>query len=263
MNFFTLSHKGQVRPNNEDYAESFQLRWCTLDGTANTFTALLLSDGMGGAAAGEYASGETIKIFRDLIQKELLGDSPEKFASSDLKKFICDTTVLANQTVHQKAKDNPDMEGMGATLVVGLIYQDMLTLGHVGDSRCYLLREGKFKQITHDHSFVQELVDQGKITADQAEKHPNKNVITRAMGVSPTVEAECKTMPLFVGDVLLLCSDGLSGYADMKAVQRLLKEKAEERFVNLHAISQELIDMANGGGGGDNVSVCLYRHHSA
>ncbi len=262
MNFFTLSHVGQVRPNNEDYAESFQYKWCTLDGKFQTFTALLLADGMGGAAAGEFASSSVIKTFKEALHQNLLAGNPEAFATSDLRKFITDTVHQANQTIFQKAQANPEMEGMGSTLVVGLVYQDMLTLGHVGDSRAYLLREGQYKQVTRDHSFVQELIDTGKITPEQAAKHPNKNVITRAVGVSANVEPDCKQMPLFVGDVLLLCTDGLTGYSDEKAVYRLLREKAEEPFLNFRAVCEQLIEMANGGGGGDNVSVCLYRHKS-
>jgi len=262
MNFFTLSNKGQVRPNNEDYAESFQFKWCEVDGATHPFTALLLADGMGGAAAGELASSMVVSTFREKLLSKLFQEKPENFASSDLKVFIHDTVIEANQKVFQKAQSDPAMEGMGATLVVVFIYDEMLTVGHVGDSRCYLLREGKFKQITRDHSFVQELVDAGKITPDQASKHPNKNVITRAMGVNEKVAPDATAMPIFVGDVLMLCSDGLTGYADEKGIARLLKEKAGEPFVNLRVIGQTLVEMANGGGGGDNISVCLYRHMS-
>lgn len=262
MNFFTLSHKGQVRPNNEDYAESFQYKWCGLEGETHSFTALILSDGMGGAAAGEYASSMTVSTVKEMLFDGLFKGDPVKFATSDLKAFITTAVVEANQRIYQKAQANPDMEGMGATLVVVFVYDEMLTIGHVGDSRAYLLREGRFKQVTRDHSFVQELIDTGKLTPEQAAKHPNKNVITRAMGVAEKVQPDCTQMPIFVGDVLLVCSDGLTGYSDERTVARLLKEKAAEPFVNLRVIGQTLIEMANGGGGGDNISVCLYRHMS-
>ena len=149
---------------------------------------------------------------------------------------------------------------MGTTLVAGVICNQILTIAHAGDSRCYLLREGRFKSITRDHSLVQGLVDSGRITADQAAIHPNRNVITRAIGVAPEIETECSKLPLFSGDILLLCSDGLSGYAEEGSMKKILVENGSEPNANLKQIAQNLIDLANLNGGGDNISVCLYKH---
>ena len=260
MNFYTLSHTGVVRPNNEDYADSVQFKWCSPSGIPGSFTALILADGMGGAANGEFASQTAVETVKSNVIDVLFKLTPEQLLDADLEVFLSDAFTQANEKVFAKSRENPEMEGMGTTLVVALIFNEILTLAHIGDSRCYLLREGKFRQLTRDHSLVQELVDQGKITADQAKIHPHKNVITRALGVNETIEGDCLKLPLFTGDVLLLCSDGLTGYADERAVRRLVREQGEQPTADLKTLAETLVQEANAGGGGDNVSVCLYRH---
>ncbi len=260
MNFYSLSDKGMIRPNNEDYTESFQWRWCGIDGTTESFTALLLADGMGGAAAGEFASSLAIKTVKEKLQAGLLSSKPEVILAADLREMLIACCVEANDAIYKKAQENPEMEGMGTTIVIAIICRDMLTLCHVGDSRCYMLREGRLKQLTHDHSLVQEMIDAGKITPDQAEKHPNKNIITRALGVAPSVQPDCSRLPIFTGDVLVLGTDGLCGFVNDRTIKDMAEKQASQPNANLKKFAQSLIECANLNGGADNISVSLYRH---
>jgi len=260
MNFFTLSDKGMVRPNNEDYAESVQMGWCGPFGNLEAFTGLLLADGMGGAAAGEFASLLAVKTIKMRLVDGIFKRPPEELLNTDLQDFLSSCCKEANIEIYKKSRENLDMEGMGTTIVAALIFREMLTLCHVGDSRCYLFREGKLRQLSHDHSLVQELIDQGKITQEQAQRHPNKNVITRALGVTSTVEPDCVRIPIFSGDVLLLCSDGLTGFAEESSILKIMRDQADQRIVDLKRLAETLIQLANFGGGGDNVSVVVYRH---
>ncbi len=262
MNFMTLSDKGMVRPNNEDYAESFQHRWCDANGHIDSFTGLILADGMGGAAAGEFASMMAVKTIKLKVLDAMFNHPFEEFLASDFRGFLSQGYSEANKTVYDKSVSDPEMQGMGCTLVTVLIAREMMTVAHVGDSRCYLLREGKFRPLTRDHSLVQELLDQGKINAEQAKKHPNKNVITKAIGVAPAVEPDAIRLPIFSGDVLLLCSDGLSGFAEETSIIKILTEQTSDPRPDLKKVAQTLIELANFNGGGDNISVCLYKHSS-
>ncbi|HQG28849.1 MAG TPA: protein phosphatase 2C domain-containing protein, partial [Candidatus Ozemobacteraceae bacterium] len=176
MNFISMYDKGMVRPNNEDYTESFQWNWCSCTGVQESFTALIVADGMGGAAAGEYASSLAVKTIKEKLQASLLSDNVEAVLAGDLREALAGYCKEANAAIYSKAQANPEMEGMGTTIVIAIICRDMLTLCHVGDSRCYMHRENRLKRLTRDHSLVQELIDAGKIAPDQAEKHPNKNV---------------------------------------------------------------------------------------
>ncbi|HOY68269.1 MAG TPA: Stp1/IreP family PP2C-type Ser/Thr phosphatase [Candidatus Ozemobacteraceae bacterium] len=260
MNFYALSDKGMVRPNNEDFTESFQLRISRMDGTTESFTALLLADGMGGAAAGEYASSLAIKTAKQKLMAGLLSETPETLLGTDLRELLVQCCNEANEAIYRKAQENPEMEGMGTTVVLAIVSRDMLTLCHVGDSRCYMHREGRLKQLTRDHSLVQEMIDTGKITPDQAANHPNKNIITRALGVAPTVQADTSRLPIFTGDVLVLGSDGLFGFVNDRTVKDMVEKQAAQPNANLKQLAQHLIECANMNGGADNISVCLYRH---
>lgn len=262
MNFYTLSDKGLTRQNNEDYAESLQYKWCDPSGKQYALTSLILADGMGGAAAGEFASSLAVQTVKDEILDKLITQPFEQLATQDFSEFLSQGINKANTQIFKKAEECPAMEGMGTTIVVTIICNEMLTVAHVGDSRCYLFREGRLRGITRDHSLVQELLDEGKITPDQAAVHPHKNVITRALGVAAEVEVDCQRMPIFTGDILLLCSDGLSGFCSDDQLHHILKQEASGIQVSLQDIAQKFIQAANMGGGGDNVTVCLYRHSS-
>lgn len=260
MNFFTLSDRGLVRPNNEDYLEALQLCYSGPLGASKRISAVILADGMGGAAAGEFASMLAVRTTKDKIIEGIMLKTPEELLNSDHGEFLRKCFTDANAAIWKRSREEPDLDGMGTTIVTAFIVEDQMTLAHVGDSRAYMLREGKFKQVTRDHSLVQELIDQGRITHEQARSHPNRNVITRALGVSPDVEVETQKMILYHKDLLLLCSDGLTGFAEDLLISNLCKEAMEAPRPNLSGLANQLIDLAKVGGGGDNVSIGLYCH---
>lgn len=260
MNFFTISDRGLVRPNNEDYLEALQLRWSGPLGSHKRISAVILADGMGGAAAGEFASMLAVNTTKKKIIEGIMLQSPEELLNSDHGEFLKKCFVEANSAIWKRSREEPDLDGMGTTIVTAFIVEDQMTLAHVGDSRAYMLREGKFKQVTRDHSLVQELLDQGRINAEQARSHPNRNVITRALGVSPEVEVETQKMVLYQKDLILLCSDGLSGFAEDVSISKICRDHMEEPRPDLVSLGNKLIELAKFGGGGDNVSVGLYCH---
>jgi protein phosphatase len=260
MKFYSLSDKGKVRPNNEDYVEGFQLRWSGPLGNQEVMTALVLADGMGGAAAGEFASVLAVRTVRNRLFTGILNRPPEEVLNTDLKGFLANSFEEANNAIFHKAKEDPELEGMGTTIVTTVIYRDQMTVGHVGDSRGYLFRNGRLSQITRDHSLVQELLDEGKITHDQALTHPNRNIITKALGVDPQVVPDTDRMPILPDDIVFLCSDGLSGFADEGGVKKAFKDLGTAPNVDLPALADRLLQLAMFGGGGDNISIALYLH---
>jgi protein phosphatase len=236
----TQTDTGLARDNNED-AVAFDpsTRLC------------ILADGMGGYNAGEVASGMAVAFIRSemgrwLTQAGLDANAREVRRAMD----IC--VDNANHSVFNAANANPQYAGMGTTLVVGVFQADKLVLGHIGDSRCYRFRGQSLQQITKDHSLLQEQLDAGLITAQQALTSVNKNLVTRALGVEDTVLLEVNEFRVEAGDLYLMCSDGLSDMvldADIAAVLAgvgTLSEKAER-----------LVAAANDNGGRDNISVLL------
>lgn len=259
MDFFTLSHKGMVRPNNEDSVEAIQIKITGINGPSLNVLAMILADGMGGAAAGEFASAMAIKTVKWNLLKGILEQPPEDLLNSDLPKFLGQCFCESNEAIYRQAQSNPDFHGMGTTIVTGIIHRDVLVLGSIGDSRAYLLRAGVLEHLTHDHSLVQEMIDRGELTRDQAFTHPSRNVITRALGVDPTVEGDCRRLDLMHGDVVLFCSDGLCGFVEDRYIEKAIRDHLGDGGT-LATLGQRLIDMANACGGGDNISVALYRH---
>ncbi|MBF0543397.1 MAG: Stp1/IreP family PP2C-type Ser/Thr phosphatase [Candidatus Riflebacteria bacterium] len=255
MNFYCKSDTGLVRTNNEDYVECLNHSWCNASGTYQSVTLLLLADGMGGAAAGEFASMLAVKTTKGRTLEGLLQKSPEELLHSNFKEFFKKCFMEANKAIFEKSQSDPNCMGMGTTIVAGMIIRNNLTLGHVGDSRAYLFRNGQLKQITRDHSYVQELIDRKEITVEQAKNHPNKNIITRALGVSSEVEPELQELTLQENDLLLFCTDGLNGYVEDKTIEFNCKEFFN---IGLATVADKLISAAKLGGGGDNVSVVLY-----
>ncbi len=260
MNFYTLSDKGKVRPNNEDYAESLQLKLCGPLGNEIAITALILADGMGGAAAGEYASMLAVKTVKDNLVQKLFLAPPEELLNSDKTVFLEECFLSANNAIYKMASENPEMDGMGTTIVSALIYKTGMSLAHVGDSRCYRFRDGNLFPISKDHSLVQELLDQGRITPEQALVHPNRNVITRALGVGGDVEVEKRTYTMDSGDLILLCSDGLCGFVENSAIKKIISDQYQPKNSDLKTIADNLVKAAYLNGGGDNITVCLYQH---
>jgi protein phosphatase len=170
-------------------------------------------------------------------------------------KMIREQVLKANTSIYQAAQSQPQYAGMGTTLVVCLFYDNRMTVGHLGDSRLYMLRGSKFSQVTRDHSLLQEQIDSGIITAEQAKHAQHKNLVTKALGIDPTVEPEVHEYPTKPGDVYLLCSDGLCDMVDDEDMGMTLQALGG----NLKLAAQQLVQMANDNGGKDNVSVILVR----
>jgi protein phosphatase len=202
-----------------------------------------LADGMGGAAAGEVASQIAIESFEAGLPA---GGTPEERLSVVVQR--------ANRAIYDRAQADPRLDGMGTTLTSVYLDADHVALAHVGDSRAYRLRGGELTRLTEDHSLVEELVKDGKLTEEEAFEHPQRSIITRALGQEPIVEVDTFSYPVKAGDVLMLCSDGLTDMLTERQVAELLVSAP-----NLDAAGQALIDAANQAGGRDNITVVLFR----
>jgi protein phosphatase len=195
-----------------------------------------VADGMGGAQAGEVASR--------------LAAGAVKESGADLEHVIQE----ANRRVHQRSLEDPNASGMGTTLTVAAVEDALVRIGHVGDSRAYLVRDGQLEQLTEDHSLVGELMRSGKLSAEEAESHPQRSVITRALGTDPDVDVDTFAVEPRPGDLFLLCSDGLTTMVDDETILSLV----EERRADLDKLVRSLIKAANKGGGEDNITVVAF-----
>ena len=244
----TCTDPGMVRSHNEDSIAA---------DAANGL--VVLADGMGGYNAGEVASGMATTVIVTEMRQLLAGVRPhdvEQGSSEEVAaRLVREQVLKANTSIYQAAQSQPQYAGMGTTLVVCLFYDNRVLVAHLGDSRLYLLREGKLKQVTRDHSLLQEQIDSGIITAEQAKKAAHKNLVTKALGIDPTVEPEIHEYPTKPGDVYLLCSDGLCDMVEDDDIGMTL----EALGANLKLAAQQLVQMANDNGGRDNVSVILVR----
>jgi PPM family protein phosphatase len=242
--FFTLTDIGCVRANNEDAAIG--------DGTLGLG---LLADGMGGYNAGEVASQMAVS----LIHADLgnwLGRHTPGAQVPDIRRALEACVSKANRAIHGAAQANPAYAGMGTTLVAGVFQGARLVLGHVGDSRCYRWRHGQLTQITRDHSLLQEQLDAGLISAAEAAHSPNRNLVTRAMGVEGSVAPEIRDFTVSPGDIYLMCSDGLSDLVDDRDIAGVLAAGAP-----LADSAGQLVRQAIAQGGHDNVTVLLIQAH--
>jgi protein phosphatase len=204
----------------------------------------VVADGMGGAQAGEVASRAAAESFA------------QNLPSGPPERLLEDTIEGANRTIHELARKDPSLAGMGTTITAALVDLDAeeVAIGHVGDSRAYRLRDGKFEQLTRDHSLVEEMRRKGQLTDAQAEDHPQRSIITRALGPEPEVEVDLRTVPALAGDVFLICSDGLTTMLDDEKIAHVLG-----RATSLQSAVKALVDEANRAGGRDNITVVLFR----
>ncbi len=203
----------------------------------------VVADGMGGAQAGEVASGIAVEVFEQGFPET---GSPEERLASRVRE--------ANHRIYERSRAEHGREGMGTTLTAAYLDDAHLAIAHVGDSRAYLFRDGELTRLTRDHSLVDELVRQGKITEEQAAGHPQRSIITRALGPEPDVEVDTFTYSVHAGDVLLLCSDGLTSMISEERVAEVLSSAT-----SLEEAGNRLIDEANEAGGRDNITVVLFR----
>lgn len=209
----------------------------------------VVADGMGGAQAGEVAS----KAAAESFDREL----PASFAP---ERLLEETIKAANRAIHAQAQKDPELAGMGTTTTAAIVDPEAeeVAIGHVGDSRAYRFRAGKLERLTRDHSLVEEMRRKGQLTEAQAEDHPQRSIITRALGPEPEVEVDLQTVPALAGDVFLICSDGLTTMLDDEHIARLLG-----RASTMQAAVRALVDEANRAGGRDNISVVVFRLEDA
>ncbi len=242
------SDTGRVREHNEDTI-----------GTDGDIGLVVLADGMGGYKAGEVASGIAVRtvltLIKDAVEREDLSLHDEANGLSRPGILLRDAIQRANKVIYQTAKTQSNCEGMGTTVVAGLLFDDKLTIAHVGDSRLYRCRDGKLEQVTQDHSLLQELVSRGFYTPEEAQRAAAKNYVTRALGVEPTVDVEITEVPALKDDVYLLCSDGLSDMVEDDDIQLTINTFG----ANLETVAKQLVLLGNDNGGRDNISVVLVR----
>jgi PPM family protein phosphatase len=202
-----------------------------------------VADGMGGAQAGELASSLAAGAVRD--------DEAELEAG---ERHVAALIQEANRRVYTRSSEDAAVSGMGTTMTVALVEDGIVAFGHVGDSRAYLIRDGRLEQLTEDHSLVAELVRSGKLSPEEAETHPQRSVITRALGTDPDVDVDTFSVEVQPGDLFMLCSDGLTSMVD----DEVILETVEKHRANLQDVPKALIRAANKGGGEDNITVIFF-----
>ncbi len=234
---------GKARDINED---SFYI-------TDNSFSDIqlyILADGMGGCKAGDIASKLAISTAKSYIENNIKDTPKEK---ESLIQLVGSSAEYANMVVYEKSKENKDFEGMGTTIEICLIYNNRAFIAHIGDSRIYRIRNGLIRQLTQDHSYVQTLVKQGTITKDEAEIHPKKNILTKALGCNAFVEPDMLVRGFQKDDILVMCSDGLSNMVTQDDIYNIVTN-------NFEIAPRELVDLANKNGGIDNITVITIKN---
>ena len=239
---------GMVRSHNEDSIASIAEKGL-----------VVLADGMGGYNAGEVASGMATTVITTELRQLLEDHAPHEVdpqsGQKAALKMLREQVAKANTSIYQASQSQPQYAGMGTTLVVVLFYDNRMMVAHIGDSRLYRMRGDEFGQVTKDHSLLQEQIDAGMLTKEQAKQSANKNLVTRALGIDPAVEAEIHEYDTQPGDIYLLCSDGLSDMVSDEDIGMALQALS----ANLNLAAQQLVQMANDNGGRDNVSVILIK----
>ncbi len=242
------SDTGKVREHNEDAI------------AAETEIGLfVLADGMGGYNAGEVASGIAVKTIMNLVRdalarEDLTANEPETGLSRP-SIILRDAIHRANNIIYHTSRTQPQCEGMGTTVVACLFHDNRISIAHVGDSRLYRLRDNRFEQLTLDHSLLQELVDRGFYSQQEAQRASNKNYVTRALGVEETVQVEINEDSVHPRDHYLLCSDGLSDMLEDEDIHLTINTFSD----NLDMVAKQLIQLSNDNGGRDNISVIMAR----
>ncbi len=238
MKAFSITNIGMQRKVNQDYV------YCRNEAIGSLSNLYIVADGMGGHRAGDYASRCCVESMVRTIESDTLL-SPVSILEHGIQK--------ANETVLSESKKYAEYEGMGTTVVAATIVKNTLHVGNIGDSRLYLIRD-QIEQITQDHSLVETMVRTGELMPEDARFHPNKNIITRALGTNKEVEADFFEVKLEENDTILLCSDGLSNMVEDKEIERIVKE-----IDDVERASKALVTLANQNGGSDNIAIVMVR----
>jgi serine/threonine protein phosphatase PrpC len=243
LSFAAATDTGLQRAHNEDaIAHSDPCRYA------------IVADGMGGYNAGEVASAMAVATLRKYLD-DLIPGYEGRARGRQIRALLADAIFHANGLIHAAAQNDIANRGMATTLVMALFHRRLVTVAHVGDSRAYRLRDGVLEQLTRDHSEVQGQLDRGEITPAQARLAPNRNVVTRGLGVTPGVDIDVASYRVAVGDCYLLCSDGLTDLLDDDAILAIV----DDPDLTLRAACDALVDAANAYGGKDNISVILVK----
>ncbi|WAA13652.1 Stp1/IreP family PP2C-type Ser/Thr phosphatase [Fervidibacillus halotolerans] len=243
MEAIDRTDRGKVRNLNEDYVGVFKKDHGDL--------LAVVADGMGGHLAGDVASKMATERMEQLWNKEGKIETPEQ-----AERFFKEKIKQINYEIFKLARENKDYQGMGTTLVASICTEKFVTVANIGDSRCYLINHSGMKQLTDDHSLVNELVKSGQISKEDAEHHPRKNILLRALGTEKDVEVDLKTIGFEKGNYLLLCSDGLTNMLTDREIEDVLLSERK-----LGEKADYLIQRANDNGGVDNISLIIVYHH--
>jgi PPM family protein phosphatase len=252
---------GMVRAGNEDaiaVVRATELR----DGVDEEYAIILAADGMGGSAAGEVAAELTVQNLRRRLLRELpwrhltddLGQPPPAIEQEAIRDYLADALHGANRLVFQSARDGAGHRGMGCTAEVVYVDGQQVAIGHIGDSRIYLLHRGQMRQLTRDHTLVERMVEMGRLTAEQAANHPRRNELRQAIGCLAEIQPDVSAAAIVPGDWLVVCTDGLTGCLSSAQIQSELEQSA-----SAEAAARRLINRANQLGAADNVSVAVVR----
>lgn len=234
--------RGRIRQHNEDNGGVFI--------NQDAHLLAIVADGMGGHRAGDVASSMTIQLF-----EELWSQTSKMETAQEAEQWLQTHVQMVNNKLFAHSQEHVECEGMGTTLVAVIVTPLFSTIAHIGDSRCYMLNENGFQQLTEDHSLVNELVRSGQISREDAEHHPRKNVLLRALGTEQEVKMDIRTIMFEEGDLLLLCSDGLSNKVPATELARIL-----EAPISIDEKASELVDQANQAGGEDNITLVILHH---
>ncbi|MBO4468225.1 MAG: Stp1/IreP family PP2C-type Ser/Thr phosphatase [Clostridia bacterium] len=236
MLIFSKSDRGLKRDENQDSVYTGFL--------SDNSAFAVVCDGMGGVGGGSLASSVAVEEIVSYINKSYT----RRMSRDSVLSLMKNALTSANMRIYEKAKEDPEFDGMGTTAVILIVRNSFALICHVGDSRAYLISD-KISQITRDHSVVQTLLENGKLTPDEAKSHPRKNIITRALGVEKEVLPDLTELHIEIGNTVLLCSDGLTNYVDESSIIKTFEDN------DISEVAEKLVDIANANGGGDNITV--------
>lgn len=239
---YARSDKGKVREMNQDYYY--------ISNSLDVVQLYILADGMGGYNGGEIASSLAVQTAKNYIENNFSQIDKDK---DSIIQLLGSSMEYANMVVYEKSKENPELQGMGTTLEICLIYNNKVYIGHIGDSRIYRIRKEFIRKLTQDHSYVQKLVKEGTITKEQAAHHPQKNMLMKALGCNAFVEPDVMVKGFLKDDILIMCSDGLTNLVN----QDIIYEKASK---NIEQATKDLVELANDRGGYDNITVIVIKN---
>lgn len=239
---YAKSDIGKVREINQDYFY--------ISNSLDSIQLYILADGMGGYNGGEIASKLAVQTAKNYIENNFKDIEKDK---DSIIQLLGSSMEYANMVVYEKSKESPELQGMGTTLEICLIYNNKVYIGHIGDSRIYRIRKEFIRKLTQDHSYVQKLVKEGTITKEEAAHHPQKNMLMKALGCNAFAEPDVMVKGFLKDDILIMCSDGLTNMVDQETIYKLASK-------NIEQAPKDLVELANNNGGYDNITVIVIKN---